>query len=90
MHCRRAARDGQSSCSFEFTSSGICPHRGNRVKPKRQDGQKLRRYWHRWIVERTIAWLHNFRRIATRWDRNLLMYRAFVHVAYLLFTLRQF
>ena len=68
----------------------ICPHRSNRSKPRRQDGRKLRRYRHRWIVERTIAWLHNFRRVVTRWDRKLQMYSAFVHVACLLITLRQF
>ncbi len=42
----------------------ICPHRANRVKPPIQDGRKLRRRRHRWRVERTNAWLHNYGRIA--------------------------
>ena len=25
---------------------------------------------HRWVVERTISWLHNFRRLRVRWDRR--------------------
>lgn len=67
----------------------ICPHRKNRVKPKTQDGRKLRRYRRRWKVERTFAWLGNFRRLVVRYERHLRMYRAFFHVACLLITLRQ-
>src|SRR5262249_5177050 len=44
----------------------ICPHRRNRTRPAMQDGRSLRRYRHRWIVERTIAWLSNFRRLVVR------------------------
>ena len=39
----------------------IVPHRKGRRKPPTQDGRALRRYKRRWIVERTIAWLGNFR-----------------------------
>jgi transposase len=67
----------------------ICPHRKNRKKPPLQDGRKLRRYKRRWKVERTFAWLGNFRRLVVRWERYITMYRAFVHVACLLITLRQ-
>jgi len=44
----------------------------------------------RWIVERTIAWLTGFRRILVRHDRNIEMYKAFLHVASMLIALRQF
>jgi len=67
----------------------ICPHRRNRVKPPLQDGRKLRRYKRRWKVERTFAWLGNFRRLLVRWERHVTMYQAFFHVACLLITLRQ-
>ena len=66
----------------------ITPHRRNRKRPKTQDGRKLRRYKKRWKVERTIAWLGNFRRLVVRWDRYLTMYAAFFHVACILITLR--
>jgi transposase len=59
----------------------ICPHRSNRTRPKTQDGRKLRRYRRRWIIERTFAWLGNFRRLVVRWERTLLVYRAFFHLA---------
>jgi transposase len=30
----------------------------------------------RWMVERTFAWLHNFRRLRIRWERDASMHRA--------------
>jgi transposase len=66
----------------------ICPHRYNRTKPPTQDGRKLRRYRRRWKVERSFAWLGNFRRLVVRYERYVLMYRAFFHVACALITLR--
>jgi transposase len=68
----------------------ICPHRKNRIRPALQDGRKLRRYKRRWIIERTIAWFGNFRRLVVRWDRDINIYRAFFHVACILITVRQF
>ena len=44
----------------------ICPHKKGRVRPATQDGLALRRYRRRWIIERTIAWLGNFRRLVVR------------------------
>lgn len=66
----------------------ISPHRRNR-KEKRQDGRALRRYKHRWIVERTFAWLHNFRRLRTRDDRSLVVYSGFFHIALMILALRR-
>jgi transposase len=66
----------------------IAPHRKNRTKPKIQDGRKLRRYRKRWKVERTIAWIANFRRLTTRYEKLITVYRAFFHIACLLITLR--
>ena len=66
----------------------IAPHRKNRKKPKTQDGRKLRRYKRRWKVERTFAWIGNFRRLVVRYERLITVYRAFFHIACLLITLR--
>jgi len=68
----------------------ICPHRANRIKPPQQDGRRLRRYRRRWCVERTFAWLGNFRRLVVRYERNIQIYAAFFHLACLIITLRQF
>ena len=35
----------------------------------------------RWQVERTIAWLHQFRRLRIRWDRRADFHQAFVTLA---------
>ena len=67
----------------------VCPHRRNRRRAPLQDRRKLRRYRRRWKVERTFAWLGNFRRLVVRYERSLNMYRAFFHVACLVIALRQ-
>jgi transposase len=68
----------------------IAPHRSNRKKPKTQDGRKLRRYRKRWKVERTFAWIGNFRRLVVRYERDIKMYQAFFHLACLMITLNRF
>jgi len=67
----------------------IIPHRKGRRKPSMQDGRALRRYKRRWIVERTFAWLGNFRRLTVRYDRSLTVYRGFFHIACFMITLRR-
>ena len=67
----------------------IAPHLSSRTV-RFQDGRCLRRYRRRWIIERTNAWLHAFRRLVTRYDYQLDRYRAFVYIACMLITLRQF
>lgn len=59
----------------------IAPHRCNRVKPVTQDGRVLRRYSRRWKIERLNAWLQNYRRLVTRFERILANF-----IAMLLFT----
>ena len=67
----------------------VCPHKKNRVRPATQDGRALRRYRRRWIVERTIGWLGNYRRLVVRYDRSLQIYRAFFHIACFMIVLRR-
>jgi transposase len=50
------------------------------------DGRKMRR----WKVERTFVWLGNFRRLVVRYEHKHWIFRAFLHVACPLITLRQF
>lgn len=65
----------------------ICPHREGR-KRRKQDGRSLRRYRQRWKIERTFAWLGNFRRLVVRYDRNTNIYQAFFHIACAVIALR--
>jgi len=68
----------------------VCPHRANRVKPKRQDGRALRRKRHRWKIERTNAWLQDFGRIANRKDRLSILFLGWVQLACLFTILKRF
>jgi transposase len=35
----------------------------------------------RWFIERTFSWLHQFRRLHTRWDRRPAIHQAFLSLA---------
>ena len=50
--------------------------------------KRLRRYKRRWKVERLNAWLHNFRRIATRFEYHAENYLGFVHLGCIKILLR--
>ncbi len=64
----------------------IAPNRSK--KSKAQDGRKLRRYRCRWRVERLFAWMHNFRRLVTRWEYHIENFLGFVRLACLQLLLR--
>jgi transposase len=67
----------------------IVPYRQNNKKKKYEDGRKLRRYKRRWIIERTNAWLGQFRRLLVRHEHLLSTYRAFFYLACLCITMRR-
>ena len=67
----------------------IVPHRNNRKKPPTQDGRPLRRYARRWIVERTNAWLQNFRRLVVRYERSAAIFLGFIHMACAIIALKR-
>lgn len=68
----------------------VCPHRKSRVRPATQDGRPLRRYRKRWIIERTIGWLHAFRRLVTRYEFYSFLYHSFAKIACMMIVLRRF
>ena len=68
----------------------ICRHRRNRTRKRIQDGRKARRLRKRWYVERTIAWLQNFRRLVTRYERHAHLFLGFVQMACMLIAMRRF
>jgi IS5 family transposase len=48
--------------------------------PKRGQGERgLGRL--RWVVERTLSWVHQFRRLRIRWDRRADVHQAFLDLA---------
>ncbi len=68
----------------------ICPHRRGRIRKATQDGRKLRRYKRRWKVERTIAWIGNYRRVLVRHEYYSFMYHAFIQLACAMICLKRF
>ncbi len=68
----------------------ICPHKRSRKSKPLQDGRKLRRYCRRWKIERSIAWLHNFRRLVVRWEYHAHLFEGFLQLACLFTILRRF
>jgi transposase len=67
----------------------IAPYRRNKRETPYHDGRKFRRYKRRWIVERTNAWLGQFRRLLIRYDL-LSTYYAFFYLACFWITLRSY
>lgn len=51
--------------------------RGRKRYPKTPDPDARKR----WPVERTNAWLHNWRRVSTRWERRPELWLAFLQLA---------
>jgi transposase len=48
--------------------------------PRRGQGERgLGRL--RWVIERTLSWFHQFRRLRIRWDRNPDVHQAFLDLA---------
>ena len=47
----------------------IAPHLSSRSR-KTEDGRPLRRYRRPWLLERLFAWLQNYPRLVTRWERR--------------------
>ena len=68
----------------------IIPARENNPKATHQDGRHLRRYGNRWIIERTNAWLQNFRRLVVRYERSHIIFEALIHMALAMMILKRF
>jgi transposase len=71
-----------------YATEMIAPHKPGRVNPPTQDGRPLRRYRRRWKVERFFAWLHNSRRLVTRWEYHAENFLAMLQLACVLILLR--
>jgi hypothetical protein len=57
--------------------------RGRPVVARKDD------YWPRYTVERSLAWLGNFRRLLIRWEHLFGVYHSFFAVAVMLLCLRR-
>jgi transposase len=49
-------------------------------RPERDRTAKTQLGRHRWVVERTFAWIARYRRLTIRYERLVAMHRAFLHL----------
>jgi transposase len=68
----------------ELRRRGITPEIARRGTTH---GSGLGRY--RWVVERTFAWLHQFKRLLVRYDRRAEIHEAFLAIACCLVCFRR-
>jgi transposase len=63
-------------CRRDLRARGITPRIARRgIESSKQLGR------HRWVVERTFAWVNQFRRLIVRYERQADLYRAFLVLA---------
>ena len=55
-------------------------------RPQQSHGSGLGKQ--RWVVERTIAWLHQYRRLRVRYERRADIHEAFLQIAGCLICLK--
>jgi transposase len=65
-------------------SRGICPQIARRGA---MHGSGLGRL--RWVVERSLSWLHQFKRLRVRWEHRADIHQAFLGLACCLICWRQ-
>jgi transposase len=68
----------------QLRALGITPEIARR---QTEHGSSLGR--HRWVVERTFAWLHQFKRLLVRYDRRADIHEAFLALACCLVSFRR-
>jgi hypothetical protein len=72
---------GDETLASEYGIELIVPDRRGRKRLDPGWTQQLSRYRRRWKAERLFAWMHNFRRLVTRWEYYIENFLGFVDLA---------
>jgi transposase len=80
-HISKRRRPGQAPLEGQTARPG---RRGRKRVVKTNDPQAR----HRWVVERTNAWLRRFRRLTIRTEPNSLVYHSYLTIALILILAR--
>lgn len=90
IYDRAADADWLRDALADMKIEQITPHRKGRKKPAKTDGRSLRRYRHRWKIERTFSWLGSQRRLLVRHEYYDHLFEGFLHLACLMIYLKWF
>jgi len=87
----RATRASSTATGAYHSREGRSELRRRHIKPriawpKSAHGSGLGKK--RWVVERTIAWLHQYRRLRVRYERRADIHEAFLQIAGCLICLK--
>src|SRR5437899_2386113 len=86
--CHRRFQSWQRSGLLIRVLQKLAEDLRDRGRKNTQDGRELRRYCHRWKIERLFAWLHNFRRLVTRWEYQEANFLGMLQLGCLLILVR--
>lgn len=89
-HFYLAADRGYDSADVrEFVAEwGFTPNIARRALGEVVEADRPRYRSRRWVVERTHSWMNRFRRLLIRWEKKVVNYVAFLHLACAIITLR--
>jgi len=76
-------------CRCECRARGIVPRIARRGIERREIESSTRLGRHRWVVERTFAWLARYRRLTVRYERRADIHLAFTTLACALICMGQ-
>jgi transposase len=76
----------------ELRARGITPYipkrQGWKHNKKHPMSTRLKHWYRkRWVVERSFAWLQNYRKLTVRWERSLTTYAGLMHLALVMICL---
>jgi transposase len=79
-HRRRRPNKGHADKGYDYPRCRVALRRRHiKVRIARKGVERRDRLGrHRWVVERTLAWLHRSRRLAIRYERRADLHQAFL------------
>src|SRR5215218_5044985 len=83
---KKVIADGAYGGTAPFTANGRIQWE---IVEKKATGGRFKVLPKRWIVERTFAWLQNFRRLAKDYEKTLHMAKAMIIMSAIVITLRK-
>ena len=85
---RRRPKKVHADKGYDFARCrAVLRHRGIKGRIARRGVESSERLGrHRWVVERTFAWLNQYRRLRVRYERRVDMHEAFVRLGCALIT----